>query len=447
MSAPILKGRALVRQRVLGLVFLVVLAMLVSLTVLLYQKRFTPTDTVLLRADRIGNQLTPGADVKVRGLIVGRVAAVRTTGSGATLELALQPDKTSLIPADVTARLLPKTLFGEKFVALTTPDRPSGEHLRAGDVIGQDRSSTALETEKVLGDLMPLLQALKPQQLSETLNAVSGALRGRGERIGANLEATDAYFAKINPEMPRIQADIRGLAAVSEDYDKTADDLLAVLDNFSAVSRNLVDEKAQLATFLDATTGSTAELDRFLRENESRLVQLAADSKGLLGVYARYSPEFPCLAAGLVNAESEVSATFGGRQPGLHITLEQTQDLDGYQKGDEPRNGDDGGPTCRGLPPNKKEIPFPVYRNGTDGYHDGEPVDPKTGRYGGGASPSPAPAAATSPTVDPARFLSGDAAVTKAIVGAATGRPADQVPDIATLLFGPMARGTTVRLS
>jgi phospholipid/cholesterol/gamma-HCH transport system substrate-binding protein len=444
VSAPIRKGSALVRQRVLGLVFLVVISLLVTLTVLIYQKRFTPVDTVLLQADRIGNQLTPGADVKLRGLIVGRVTAVRTTGSGATLELALQPDETHLIPSDVTASLLPKTLFGEKFVALTAPDRRSGRSLRAGDVIGQDRSATALETEKVLDDLLPLLRTLRPQQLSLTLNALSGALRGRGDRIGANLAATDAYLKKINPELPGIQHDIRGIAALAESYDAAAPDFLAVLDNFSAVSRNLVDEKEQLTTFLAATTGSTAELDRFLRTNESRLVGLARDSVGLLSVYARYSPEFPCLAAGLVQAESAVSATFGGRQPGLHITLEQTQDLDGYRKGDEPRNGDDDGPTCRGLPPGKAEIPFPVYRNGNDGYRDGQPVDPKTGRYGGA---TPAPAAASGPTVDPARYLTGDALMTKAVVGAATGRPVDQVPDIATLLFGPMARGTSVRLS
>lgn len=447
MAAPVLKGSALARQRVLGLVFLLVLCLLVGLTVALYQKTFTKVEEVVLRADRIGNQLTPGADVKMRGLIVGRVDDVSTTGSGSELTLALEPDKTRLIPANVRAQLLPKTLFGEKFVALVEPFRPDSRSVRAGDVIPQDRSETAIETERVLGDLMPLLQTLEPQQLSLTLNALSTTLRGRGEAIGANAERTAAYLRQINPELPGIQENIRGLADLSASYDRAAPDFLAVLDNFSALSRNLVDERTQLSGFLAATTGSTAELDDFLRRNERRLVRLAADSRGGLSVLARYSPEFPCLAAGLVEAESEVSATFGGRQPGLHITLEMTQDLDGYRKGDEPRNRDDGGPTCRGLPPNEKEIPFPVYRNGEDGYRDGQPVDPKTGRFGS-SSPSPAPAAgASGPTVDPARYLSGDDAMTKAVVGAVLQQPADEVPDVATMLFGPLARGTTVRLS
>ncbi len=451
MSAPLLKGRPLVYQRLRGLLFLVVILGLVWLTTLMYQQKFTPVADVVLNADRAGNQLTKGADVKVRGLLVGRVKDVSSTGQGARLQLAIDKDKVGVIPAEVTAQLLPKTLFGEKFVALVPPAQQSSRALRDGDVIDQDRSETALETEKVLDDLLPLLQTLKPEQLSTTLNAVSTALRGRGDQIGENLEAVDAYFTRLNPEIPGIQQNVQRLARLAEDYDAAAPDFLAMIDNFSAIGRNLVDEQDQLGTFLTSTTGSTAELDRFLRENERRFIALAEDSLASLQVYARYSPEFPCLAAGLVEAQEEVERTFGVNQPGLHITLELTQDNNGYKPGEEPKNGDDGGPTCRGLPPSKKEIPFPLYRNGTDGYRDGQPFNPRTGEIGPGAQddapPPPAGAAA-----DPALFLGGgmpeaSRAMSKAIVGTVLDVPADEVPDIADLLFGPVARGTTVRLS
>ncbi len=82
-----------------------------------------------------------------------------------------------------------------------------------------------------------------------------------------------------------------------------------------------------------------------------------------------------------------------------------------------------------------------MYRNGTDGYRDGQPVDPKTGVYG-----SPAPGSLAAAAFEPARFLSGDELVTKSVAGAVLGVPAQDVPDIATLLFGPLARGTTVSL-
>lgn len=43
---------------------------------------------------------------------VGQVREISADGDDATLRLALDPDRRLLIPARVTARLLPKTLSG-----------------------------------------------------------------------------------------------------------------------------------------------------------------------------------------------------------------------------------------------------------------------------------------------------------------------------------------------
>ena len=130
MAAPKPTGAAaLARLRLAGVGFLVVVALLVGLTVALYQKTFTPVVKVSLKADRIGNQLSAPADVKLRGLIVGEVRAVSSTGDGATIDLALQPSKVKLIPKNIEAQLLPKTLFGEKFVELVLPESPSSDHI------------------------------------------------------------------------------------------------------------------------------------------------------------------------------------------------------------------------------------------------------------------------------------------------------------------------------
>ena len=89
MSPPLKRGRARLLQQLSGLVFLAVIAGLVGLTVALYQKAFTDVTTVYLEADRAGNQLSRGADVKLRGLIVGEVRDIDSSGDGARLTLAL----------------------------------------------------------------------------------------------------------------------------------------------------------------------------------------------------------------------------------------------------------------------------------------------------------------------------------------------------------------------
>ena len=56
------------------------------------------------------------------------------------------------------------------------------------------RTQVAIEVEKVLNDLYPLLRAVQPADINATLNAIATALEGRGELIGKNLEAVDAYL-------------------------------------------------------------------------------------------------------------------------------------------------------------------------------------------------------------------------------------------------------------
>ena len=98
-------------NRAYGLAFLLTLVVLVGLSVATFQKRFTPVVMVTLMAARIGNQLQNSSDVKIRGLIVGEVRSITSTGNGASIEMALQPDQVAGIPVNVAARILPKTLF------------------------------------------------------------------------------------------------------------------------------------------------------------------------------------------------------------------------------------------------------------------------------------------------------------------------------------------------
>jgi len=379
VSAPLKRGRAALYQRALGLLFMVVVAALVALTVGLYQKAFTPVTMIGLDADRAGNQLTPGADVKVRGLLVGEVRSNRSTGQGVRLELALHPETAGQLPADLHA-LLPKTLFGEKFVALQIRDEPSSRRLHAGDVISQDRTATGLETETALNDLYPLLVSLQPHDLSLALNALSGALRGRGDAIGANAVRTAAYLRRLNPELPTLRADMERLGQVTQGYADATPDLLRVLDNFAASSRDLEQEKGSLDTFLTTGTTFSASAESILRQNSDRFVSLARDSLPSLQVYAERATGYPCLLKAVAAQEPEIERTFGGLQPGLHITLEVTKDNGSFTPNQAPVYGDGGGKLCYGLDPAHPLRPITLCYNPYDGYYDGQQTDPYTGK-------------------------------------------------------------------
>ena len=130
---------AVIRRRIQGVAFVALVICLVALSIAKYSGAFADGVPVTLRVDHTGLQLDKHADVKVRGLIVGEVTDLRTAGPSATVALRLKPEMAAQIPDNVSARLLPKTLFGEKYVALVLPVHPSGRPLAAGDVIPQDR--------------------------------------------------------------------------------------------------------------------------------------------------------------------------------------------------------------------------------------------------------------------------------------------------------------------
>jgi virulence factor Mce-like protein len=412
-------GSALVRRRIAGVTFLVVIGLLVWLTVLMYQKAFTPVVRVSLRTDHIGNQLSPQADVKIRGTVVGDVRSVRSTGNGATLELALDPAKAKAIPDNVLAQLLPKTLFGEKYVELVLPADPSDRHLRGGDVIPQDRSSTALETEKVLNDILPLLRDLKPTELSLTLNALSTALRDRGDKLGAELVRTGAYLRRLNPSVPTIGSDLQDLAAFSDNLAASTPALLTTLDNLAASSRSITEERAPLEAFLSSTDGFARTARSVVANNERNLTRLAVSSRAPLELFARYAPEYPCFLKALAVYEPTLEKAFGGNQPGLHITMEAVIDHGGYAVGQEPKYRDTRAPYCDGLPRPKVPAPEAYF---DDGYRT-----------------------APRPTAQSGLFARNSALAT--VAAPVLGVPARDVPDVVGLLLGPLAEGNTVGLS
>lgn len=423
------------RHRILGIAFVALLAAALCLSVLQYRKAFTPVAWVTLYADRTGMQLGNGAEVKLHGVIVGEVRAISSDGGGARLRLALDPALAGQIPADVTARLLPKTLFGERYVALVAPAGATTRPIRSGAVISQDRSRSGMELERVLDDALPLLQSIRPDKLATTLGALATALEGRGDRLGENLVALDGYLRELNREMPTIAEDVRKLATVLDVYNGALPDLLSILRDMTVNASTVADQRTQLAAFLADTTDAADVTRVFLNRHGDQLIQVGAVSRPVLELLAAYAPEYPCLMRSLVTLQPRVEQVFAtGR---MRITLEVTKDNGKYEPGrDEPVYGAKNGPVdCRYLTHPVQPAPeVPI----DDGYDYG----PDRGGV------PPLPVGLASPSA-PAMGYAGTAQerdLVKPIVGAASGIPPVEVPDIAVLLWGPLLRGAVVNV-
>ena len=333
----------------LGIGYLAMAGLLVVVALLAYNKTFVDRVDVTLETGTIGNALQKGSDVKLRGVPVGTVTKVRTAEGGATLTLGLKPGTMDELPAGTTARLLPKTLFGERFVSLVTPAGSGGATLSAGDTIHQDVSDEAVELEDVFDELLPVLQSIKPEKLSASLGELATMLRGQGQSIGDSLVSWCDYLDKLNPKVPTMTDDLTKLASVAQTYDAAVPDLLSALDTMTKTSKTLVDQRTELADVYASVIGSADTTRGWVSRNQGTIEVLAEESRRALEAAAPYAAEFPCLFDAARRFVPVMDATLGKgtTEPGIHVRLNVVDSRGKYQAGkDTPTYTGSGKPRC-----------------------------------------------------------------------------------------------------
>lgn len=174
--------------RVFGLGFLALMLVLVWLTYAVFTKKFSNDVGVTVVSQDVGLELSKNADVKLRGVIVGRVSSITADGGDAEIHLALDRSLSTTIPAQIEAYIVPKTLFGEKYVDLRPNASAGGTAITAGARIKQ--GAMPAEVERLLNDAYPLLTAIQPEKLSYLLTALSDALGGQGTNLGETLTSS-----------------------------------------------------------------------------------------------------------------------------------------------------------------------------------------------------------------------------------------------------------------
>jgi phospholipid/cholesterol/gamma-HCH transport system substrate-binding protein len=298
-----------------------------------------------------------------------------------------------------------------------------------------EQSEVAIEVERVLSDLYPLLRTVQPAEINYTLTAIATALEGRGDEIGENLEILDDYLKRTNPKIPLLVDDLRKLGQVSEEYREVVPEIANLLRNTVTTGRTFIDKEQKIQAFFNDVASFSSTSKDFLEQNGANIIRLSEQGQAQLPVFAKYSPEYPCLAQSMADWVPTMENAYRGYT--LHINLETipTQPR-GYDVRDDPAFADERAPMsvedCRAAPQYSQDN-LPGYRyapnlqTGVD-----YPI-----------------AKRVAPGFDVTSGFAGTAAersVVNSIAAPAMGVAIDEVPDVATLLFGPLARGTEVSL-
>ncbi|MGW4329772.1 MCE family protein [Nocardia sp. NPDC004573] len=331
-----------------GAAMVLALVAVVAVALIMFLGGFTPTATVTVDAPRSGLVLDPDAKVKVRGVEIGRVDSVDNTDEGARLKLALDPELLKLVPSNADVDIRSTTVFGAKYVNFIVPRQPSTTSLQPGAVVTAQRVTVEFNT--LFQHLSDVLAKIEPEKLNATLSALGTALQGRGEKLGALLEQSDAYLRDINPYLPTLQQDLAKTGQVTDLYADTVNDLLRTVDNFTVTSRTLAQEQDSLDNVLVNLTGLADTTGSVLRDNENQLgtaLDLLRPTTGLLDEYA---PALYCLIGGLGKALPMGEAVFGGLQEGVALNTGFMYGAKPYTYPEDlPKVNATGGPQCAGI--------------------------------------------------------------------------------------------------
>jgi phospholipid/cholesterol/gamma-HCH transport system substrate-binding protein len=262
----------------------------------LYNRQFTRYAEVTLTSDRAGLVMEPGNAVKMRGIQVGKVAALSGGSESVALKLELDPSKLKFIPSNVNARITASTAFGPKYVELIAPDDPSGQSLAAGAVLRSSNVSTEVNT--VFQNLTDLLHQIDPAKLNGILTTLADGLRGRGQTIGEATTDASEVLAVLNSRSETIRRDWQSLKGFSDAYATAAPALVSTLDALSVTSKTIVNQSDDLNSLLLGVTGFANTGADFLAANKDKLVDAVNTLAPTVDLLHKYNPEYTCLLMG-----------------------------------------------------------------------------------------------------------------------------------------------------
>ncbi|MGQ0482109.1 MAG: MCE family protein [Pseudonocardia sp.] len=377
-----------------GVVAVAVLTALVAAMLMRYQGSFESVFPATALVDDIGDGVRAGADVKLRGALVGSVGEVRVLPNpgglpGHEVALRLRPELAEDIPAGVTARIVPTNVFGSPSVELLDPARPTGVTLARNAVIPGDRSSETLQLQSVLDRLDRVLSAVEPARLNSALTNIAQALRGRGGKIASIIGRADAYVTTLNAETETFTADLALLGADLQALAESSPALLDTVDNAVVTTRTFVEQRDQLTAALTAATGVAGEVDAFLDESGDRFVRLADSGRGVVRTVAGNGPEIPRSLESIGVGARKLSVGFDQDAGGLELLFTLTP-FAPYTARDCPRYPGASGPNCGDPVPQPGSSPpsFPLPQAPPESPAFG-PLSPEGERRQGGKLPRP----------------------------------------------------------
>jgi phospholipid/cholesterol/gamma-HCH transport system substrate-binding protein len=302
------------RRKPAALLALLILTLVLVLVYKQFRGELTPKTNLTMLANRAGLVMDPGSKVTYNGVAIGRVARVDEVSHDghpmAKITLNVEPKYIPSIPENVLANISASTVFGNKYVAFTTPKNPSPQQITPDHVI--DARSVTTEFNTLFETITEIAEKVDPVKVNLTLSAAAEALARLGEKFGQSIVNGNAILDDVNPRMPQIRHDFTQLANLGDIFADASPDLWDFLKNAVTTARTVNAQQRDLDAALLAAVGAGNTGADIIHRGGPYLVRDAADLLPSAELLDTYSPELFCTIRNIHDVAPKVGEILGG---------------------------------------------------------------------------------------------------------------------------------------
>ncbi|MBM7367280.1 MCE family protein [Gordonia hydrophobica] len=232
--------------------------------------------------------LQEGAPVRFHGIKVGRISSIEAGATSSRVTLALADSAIGQIPGRVTARVLPRTFFGDVYLQLipTEGSQQSTDRLSAGDQIAIDDGPDAVNLYDVFAKLSHLIEEVQPQEMTIALTAVSKAVSGRGDQLGMMIDDWWAASKELEQSVTRFIEATPQFREVAESLERATPAVIETMASVTSISRGIVDHRDHLADFFRSAVDFVSATGSFVAQQRRSLITVLDATGTILSTVA-----------------------------------------------------------------------------------------------------------------------------------------------------------------
>ncbi|MEU9570891.1 MlaD family protein [Streptomyces massasporeus] len=217
-----------------------------------------------------------GAEVTYRGVPVGRVGALRLSGSeGVSVALEIE-DGAPRIPSDTLAVVANRSAVGEQYVDLQ-PRRSGGPYLLDGSAIPREDTRVPLPVTDMVLSLDRLVTSVGKEDLRITVDELGEAFSGTGPRLGRLVDSGNALVESASDSLPETVSLIEDSRKVLKTQADQGSSIKSFSRDLALLTAELKSSDGDLRRLIGNAVPAGQEVNSLLRSTRPHLPVLLAN--------------------------------------------------------------------------------------------------------------------------------------------------------------------------